>query len=78
MKTTTHLLNSTARWAVGFFAAALFARSAAGIGPGTGRPPCRPRPPRCSKLRDVALTYPAEAVVEAVRQATVAAQVRAR
>ena len=29
-------------------------------------------------LREVALTYPAEAVVEAVRQATVAAQVQGR
>jgi RND family efflux transporter MFP subunit len=77
MKTTAHLLNSTARWAVGFFAAALLpallpvsalAQEAAVPAPASV----------VLEVRDIALTYPAEAVVEAVRQSVVAAQVQGR
>lgn len=67
----SHSLFSTARWAVGF--------CVAGILPfDLPAQTSRPVAPLTLEARNLELTYPAEAVVEAVRQATVAAQVSGR
>lgn len=68
MTTNTSTPLTTARWAVGILAAALLAPAFAQSSPAT----------QTLESREVDLTYPAEAVVEAVRQATVAAQVAGR
>jgi RND family efflux transporter MFP subunit len=69
MKTLTPTPNKTAHRAVAVFAAIILAAPAfAQTAPTTV----------VVEARDVALTYPSEAVVEAVRQSTVAAQVAGR
>jgi RND family efflux transporter MFP subunit len=69
MKTMISTPNKTAQWAVAVFAAMILAVPAfAQTAPATV----------VVEARDVALTYPSEAVVEAVRQTTVAAQVAGR
>ena len=70
MKTTTSLPLSTARRAVAVLAAALLS------GPAFAQ--SEPGPTATLAAREVDLTYPAESVVEAVRQTTVAAQVAGR
>jgi len=79
MKTTTHRLVSTAHcphWAVGFLVALLFPAMflpAAALAEDTAGSASV-----VLEVREIALTYPAEAVVEAVRQSVVAAQVQGR
>lgn len=74
--TQRHLPVSTAHWAVGVFAAVIWPLTAL---PSIALAEDAAVPNAIVlQIREIELTYPAEAVVEAVRQATVAAQTQGR